>query len=69
MAVVAIDPSRGVRKSILLTHEQVEELEQFRLYLRSARGRMPSESAALAELIQEGVRRWREEQEANKGSR
>jgi hypothetical protein len=63
MNVVAIDPTKGVRKSILLTNEQMEEVEQFRLHVRNVRGRMPSESAAIAELVQEGLRRFREQQE------
>jgi hypothetical protein len=65
-AVVAIDTTKGARKAVLLTNEQLTEIEQFRLWARTVRGRMPSESAAIAELIQEGLRQWREDREAER---
>jgi hypothetical protein len=42
------------------------EIEEFRLYISAVRGRMPSESAAIAELIQDGLRQWREQQKAER---
>ena len=63
MTVVAIDTTKGVRKTVLLTNEQLAEIDDFRLHLRRVRGRLPSESAALAELIQDSLRRFREREQ------
>jgi hypothetical protein len=63
MSVVAIDMTKGARKTVLLTNEQMAEIEEFRFWVRAVRGRLPSESAAISELIQDGLRHWREERE------
>jgi hypothetical protein len=69
MGLMAIDTGRNVRKTLLLTKEEAAEVEDFRVSLRAVLGRVPSESAALAELIRKGLERWREEREASKKGR
>jgi hypothetical protein len=67
MAVVAIDTTRNVRKTLLLTHEEAAEVEDFRVSLRAELGRVPSESAALSELVRRALKQLREEKAGRKG--
>jgi hypothetical protein len=62
MALVAIDTDRNVRKTVLLTHEEASAVEDFRVSLREVLGRVPSESAALSELIRRALDAWQKEQ-------
>jgi hypothetical protein len=66
MALVAIDTERNVRKTVLLTHEEAAAVEDFRVSLRETLGRVPSESAALAELIRRGLQQVDEEQKTKR---
>jgi hypothetical protein len=66
MGLVAIDTTRNVRKTVLLTHDEAAAVEDFRVSLRETLGRVPSESAALGELIRRGLEQWRQEQKTER---
>ena len=59
MDVVAIDRAKNVRKMVLLTHEEVRDLTAY----RRAQETIPTESAAIAELLRWALAAWREEDE------
>jgi hypothetical protein len=64
MDMVAIDPTKGVRKTVLITHEDEAAVDDY----RRAQQRIPSESQALADLIRRGLQQWRQERERQKKS-
>jgi hypothetical protein len=65
MQTVAIDRTKGVRKSALVTHEEAAAIDDYRLYRRADLGKIPSESQAVAELIRRGLEQFKREQETN----
>jgi hypothetical protein len=67
MQIMPIDATRNARLAVVLPHEMVEEIDAYRVARRATLGRIPSQSAALAELIQKGLERWREERAEPKG--
>lgn len=67
MGLVAIDTARNVRKTVLLTLDEAQEVEDFRVSLRAVLGRVPSESAALAELIRRALEQVRLERDKELG--
>jgi hypothetical protein len=55
MSVVAIDRTKGSRKVFLHPHELAEQIDAW----RRAQRPIPSESAAIAELVRQALERWR----------
>jgi hypothetical protein len=53
MSLVAIDSQRNVRKTLLLTHDEAAEVEDFRV----------------SELVRRALAQWREEQQAKERSK
>jgi hypothetical protein len=62
MSVVAIDRTKGSRKVFLCPNELADKLDAW----RSAQRPIPSESAAIAELVRQALKQWREKQAAKK---
>jgi len=68
MGLVAIDTTKNARLSVVLPLETVEAVDRYRFARRAKLRRIPSQSAALAELIQRGLEAFeREEQPPPKG--
>jgi hypothetical protein len=60
MSVVAIDRSKADRVVFTCPHELRQAITEY----RRAQPDLPSESKAIADLIQQALARWREEQQA-----
>jgi hypothetical protein len=59
MAVVAIDKTKGTRKVFTCSYELAGEIQAWRMAQRP----IPSESAAVAILLWQALKRWRAERE------
>jgi hypothetical protein len=57
MSVVAIDRTKGSRKVFTCPHELAAEIDAWRATQRP----IPSESAAIQELVRQALERWRKE--------
>jgi hypothetical protein len=67
MGFVAIDTTKNARMSVVLPLETVEAVDRYRFARRAKLRRIPSQSAALAELIQKGLEAFeREERKSEK---
>ena len=58
MSAVAIDRTKGSRKVFLCPHELAAEIDTWRATQRP----IPSESAAVVELVRRALERWRKDQ-------
>jgi hypothetical protein len=58
MQTVAIDRTKGMRKVFTCPHELAEQIDAW----RSAQRPIPSESAAVAELLRRALKQWHDEQ-------
>ena len=56
--------SRRIRKVALLTEQEAEDLERYRVHLGSVTGRVPSEASTLSGLILLALNAWRAQQQA-----